>query len=188
MVSLAERARAFAADARKNPWFGRGVLVSALVIAADQASKNWILYGLKLPGDLCTPDNPRFCGGIDLSPVFDLTMLWNKGISFGLLSGGMVSRIGLTLFSLGIAGALFYWLASLKRTLPAIGAAMIAGGAIGNAFDRAVYGAVVDFIDVRGLHFPWIFNVADAAINIGVACLLFDALFARDNVKQAPKA
>jgi signal peptidase II len=50
------------------------------------------------------------------------------------------------------------------------------GGAIGNAIDRARFGAVVDFVDVTRLMFPWVFNVADSAITIGVICLLLDSV------------
>ena len=52
---------------------------------------------------------------------------------------------------------------------------VVLGGAMGNIIDRTIYGYVVDFLDFSGLHFPWVFNVADMAINVGVALLLLDA-------------
>ena len=57
----------------------------------------------------------------------------------------------------------------------ALGLALILGGALGNLWDRVTLGHVVDFLDFSGLYFPWVFNVADASINIGIALLLFDA-------------
>jgi len=175
MTAIARRWTDFRARAGANPWFARGLLAALAVAVFDQATKHWILYGLKLQ------DRPF--GRIEISPIFDLTMVWNRGVSFGLLSGGAVARVGLTVFSLAIATALTVWLARLDRAVAAIGAGLVAGGALGNAYDRAVYGAVVDFLDFSGLHFPWVFNVADAAINVGVACLIADAVFHR----EAPK-
>ena len=73
----------------------------------------------------------------------------------------------------------------MRRAVPALGLGLIIGGAIGNAIDRGRLGQVVDFIDVTRLgFFPWVFNVADSAITVGVILLLADSLFA----KPAPPA
>ena len=104
-------------------------------------------------------------------------------MSFGLFGGGGVfTRIALTLLAIGVAGFVMHWVGRLDRRVAAIGAALIVGGALGNAIDRMVHGFVVDFLDFSGLYFPWKFNVADAAINVGVAFLATDAFF------FAPKA
>ena len=58
--------------------------------------------------------------------------------------------------------ALLYWLGGLKRWIAASGIAFVAGGALGNLYDRLAYGYVVDFLDFSGLYFPWVFNIADA--------------------------
>ena len=80
-------------------------------------------------------------------------------------------------FRVVIAGLLIAWARTQARALAAVGLGLIIGGAIGNAIDRARFGAVVDFIDVQRLgFFPWIFNVADAGISIGVVLLLLDSL------------
>lgn len=102
---------------------------------------------------------------------------WNDGVSFGLLqSMGLIGRWGFVVFSLAVATLLGVW-ANKSERLPAVGLGLVMGGAIGNALDRAIYGRVVDFVDVSGLgFFPWIFNTADSFISVGVALLLLDSL------------
>ena len=152
-------------------WFA--YLAAALVIAADQASKAWILYGLRLPER----------GAVTLLPVLRLNLTWNPGFSFGLLANVELARWGLFVFSIGVAIGLAVWARRMQRAWPALALGLIMGGAIGNAVDRVRFGAVVDFIDVSGLKvFPWIFNVADSAITIGGVLLLLDSLFARNDV------
>jgi len=167
-ASLSVRAKTFVAERRRaaagNPWFVRGLLVFAGVLAVDQASKLFILYGLGL-----YPSQ-----SIELSPLIDITYLRNTGVSFGVLAGGE-ARWALTVFSAAVTAGLLVWLTGLVRPFAAFGAALIAGGALGNAIDRALYGWVVDFIDASDIAFPWVFNVADSAINLGVASLLLDA-------------
>ena len=106
------------------------------------------------------------------------TRIWNEGVSFGLMQADHdVIRWGLVVFSCGVAILLAFWARSQTRLLPALGLGLVIGGAIGNAIDRARFGAVVDFIDVQRLgFFPWIFNIADSAITIGVILLLLDSL------------
>lgn len=154
-------------DARQNRFFLWG-LVGALVVALlDQASKYWIVHVVGLPE----------IGTIDISRIFDLTYVENRGASFGMLSG---MRVILSLISIGVAGALAIWLGRLTRPIAAIGVAFIIGGALGNLYDRVAYGFVVDFLDFSGIGFPWVFNIADSAINVGIAFLLLDAWQTRD--------
>ncbi|MEM1380145.1 MAG: signal peptidase II [Pseudomonadota bacterium] len=152
----------------QRPLFRRGLILAAGTVLLDQITKLWIVYGLALPD--------RFGNRIELSSIFDLTYTENRGISFGLFAGGMVSRVILSVLALVISGFLLRWLAKIERPVTAAGAGIILGGAIGNLIDRVAYGYVVDFLDFSGLGFAYIFNVADAAINIGVALLLLDAL------------
>lgn len=177
-LQIGKRFAAWKAGIARNRLARIALSISAAVIVLDQLTKQWILHFSGIADGLCAPENPRYCGHIEISGIFDLTMVWNRGVSFGLLAGGMASRIGLSILSLGVSAALIYWLASLNRRVAAIGVGLIIGGALGNSYDRIVYGAVVDFLDFSGLWFPWIFNIADAAINVGVACLLYDAFFA----------
>jgi signal peptidase II len=141
--------------------------LAAAVLVVDQAVKAWILEGLDLPLRL----------SVDLIGPLRLTMVWNEGVSFGFLQARHdLARWGLTAFALVVALALAAWARRADRRLLGVALGLIIGGAVGNAIDRARFGAVVDFIDVSALgFFPWVFNVADAAITIGVLLMLLDS-------------
>lgn len=137
------------------------------VIVVDQISKAWILDGLSL----------REVGRVFIAPpILNFSYVENTGVSFGLFGGG-AARWALSVFSVLVAGALAWWaLKAQRRTLvAAIG--LVIGGAIGNAIDRIRFGYVVDFIDFSGTGvFPWVFNIADSAITIGVLLLILDSV------------
>lgn len=153
-----------------------GLLIAAAVVLLDQASKYWVLEILRFSPPGCLETNFN-CGRIEISPVFDLSMLWNRGVSFGLLEAGSdIARWALVALQAGIAAIFGWWLLSAKSRVTGLGLALVIGGAIGNVIDRVRFGAVVDFLDFRGLYFPWVFNVADAAITIGAGLLLLDFL------------
>jgi len=135
--------------------------VTLAVLIVDQASKAWVVYGLRLPP----------YGQVKILPFFSITMVRNLSMSFSLLPAGVWTRWLLTLFQ-GVAGCiLILGAARARHGLVGIALAMIAGGAIGNGLDRIRFGSVVDFLDFSGLYFPWVFNIADSAISIGVALL-----------------
>ncbi|WP_235528669.1 MULTISPECIES: signal peptidase II [unclassified Phenylobacterium] len=142
--------------------------LAAFVILADQLSKYWILYVYDLPSRFSTP----------IAGPFSLTMVWNRGVSFGLFRADAdLARWLLTIFSIGVAIALAIWVRKTDRPLLSLGLGLVIGGAIGNAIDRIRFGAVVDFLDFQRLgFFPWVFNVADSAITVGVVFLLLDSL------------
>jgi lipoprotein signal peptidase len=148
-----------------------GLLAALLVLAADQASKAWIVYGLDLPA----------LGRVDLIPTLSLTMVWNRGVTFGLLTdGGTASHLVLAAIALAVTAALFVWLRRADAYLTAGALGAIGGGAIGNVADRLRFGAVVDFIHFHvGLWSWYVFNLADAAIVCGVAVLVLDGLLTR---------
>ncbi len=177
MISLPTKAQIddWFAAAKSNAYFRWGVPAAALIAIADQASKYWIVHIAELPARR----------KIEISAIFDLTYVENRGASFGMLSGGMSSRIILSAISIAVATALVIWLARLSRRFAAAGAVLIIGGALGNLFDRIAYGYVVDFLDFSGLYFPWVFNIADAAINVGVGCLIVDALTHKAEASKA---
>ncbi|PHK95747.1 signal peptidase II [Pseudoroseomonas rhizosphaerae] len=160
-----------------------GLPVAAALLAADQASKWWILEVLRLP--------ERFqvklldFGGFG----FDFTMVWNRGVTFGLLAGDTAwHRAGLAVLALAVVAFLLRWLARAENRLTAVALGGIIGGAIGNVIDRLRFGAVVDFADFWVGSFHWyVFNLADAAIVLGVVALVADALFRpRQTAKEMP--
>jgi signal peptidase II len=140
--------------------------VAVVVVVLDQVSKAWVLGPLDLPGR----------GVVEVLPVFRLSMVWNPGVSFGLLAArGDVGRWLLVGFAAAVVVALALWARRMTRALNALAVGLIMGGAIGNnIIDRVRWGAVADFLDFSGLGFKWVFNVADSAISVGVALLLLE--------------
>ena len=136
-----------------------------IVILLDQATKAWILEGLSL----------REVGRVPiLPPILNFSYVENTGVSFGLFGGGE-ARWALTVFSLIVSGFLVWWATRTDRRILITAIGLVIGGAIGNAIDRLQYGYVVDFVDFSGIgFFPWVFNVADAAITVGVILLFVD--------------
>jgi signal peptidase II len=162
-----------------------GLAVAVLLLAADQASKWWILEVLRLP-ELNTQNVPLLA----LGPFgLDLSMVWNRGVTFGLLSGdGPWNHLILAVLAAGIALFLLRWLARAETWMVAVALGAVIGGAVGNVMDRLRFGAVVDFVDAHAWGWHWyVFNIADAGIVCGVAALIADALFRRaPEAKQAP--
>lgn len=112
---------------------------------------------------------------VELLPFFNLTMVWNEGISFGLFHGtGIWLLVGLSLI---ITAVFSVWLTRATGWLQAISLAMVIGGAIGNVIDRLRFGAVADFFDfhIGSWHYP-AFNIADCAIVVGIALLVLDGI------------
>ncbi len=143
--------------------------VAAAVIVLDQASK-WVLLAW-----LMDPPRP-----IEVTGFFNLVLTFNTGVSFGLFGGSAAAwkPWALGALALAVSGALLYWLARQPERFLALALGLIVGGALGNAIDRARLSAVVDFLDFHlgGWHWP-AFNLADSAITVGVALLVFDGLF-----------
>ena len=151
-----------------GPLTAFALAVAAATAAIDQAAKLWLLFSLDLPAR----------GIVRLTPFLDLVLTWNTGISYGLFrqEGPLGQAALLALKAIAVA-LLWIWLARTSSRLAAVSLGLIIGGALGNAIDRIAHGAVVDYLDLHafGRHF-FVFNVADAAINIGVALLIFDLL------------
>lgn len=145
-----------------------GLIVALLVFVADMATKEWMLSLIF--------DPPR---RIVLTGFFNLTPVWNRGVSFGLFAGHQewIPWI-LSLVAVAIAAGLFVWLRRAEHRLLALALGAVIGGALGNVIDRLRFGAVVDFLDfhISGYHWP-AFNVADAAISLGVVMILYHELF-----------
>jgi signal peptidase II len=147
----------------------RGLLVAGLIFLLDQATKILMLEVVMVP--------PRL---IEVSSFFNLVIVWNRGVSFGLLSNMDWGPWPLVALSGGVVAGLFVWLARTKERWLGLALGLVIGGALGNAIDRIVFGAVFDFLDlhVAGYHWP-AFNVADAAISLGVVAIVADSLFGR---------
>jgi signal peptidase II len=156
-----------------------GVTLVALVIVLDQLTKFWVYEALVVEG-------PR---SIVVAPFFNLVTVWNYGVSFGMFNSGSSAASWIfILLALAISVALAAWLVRTDRHLISASLGLILGGAIGNVIDRVRYGAVFDFLDfhLAGWHWP-AFNVADAAICVGVAVLFTDSLFGEGREsKKAP--
>jgi signal peptidase II len=151
--------------------------IGIVIVVLDQATKAWMLYGLRLEN-----------GPVKILPFFSFTLVHNTGMSFGLLGGSAFGRWFLTLFQLSAGIGLGFLTLKQVQRLPAFALCLIAGGAVGNVIDRIRFGFVVDFLDFSGTHiFPWVFNVADSAICIGVALLAWYFLKSEESAK-APAA
>lgn len=138
-------------------------LISLIVFVLDFVSKFWVMRAL-------IPHNP-----VSVFPCFNLYLTFNPGVSFSMFSAqsatGVWALIGLTAV---ISVAIIYCIQKETENLARIGYALVLGGAIGNLVDRIRFGSVVDFLDFYLGRYHWpAFNVADSAICIGAALLLF---------------
>jgi signal peptidase II len=156
----------------------RSLLIAAAIFIVDQIMKALVLgpFGLRIEGD-----------SLELLPIFNLTLVHNEGISLGMLQASNdAMRWGLVAVTGAVSVFVAVWLWREANRLDALGLSLVLGGALGNLVDRVRYGYVVDYADLHfGAFRPFlVFNIADAAITIGVLVLLVRALFAKD----APKA
>lgn len=145
-------------------------LVVVLILALDQLTKAWVLAAY----------SPA-TWPVEVTGFFNLVLVWNRGVTFGLFQGNdsPIQRVLLTGLAVVVAGVLAWWLRTGSHdSLSRWALRLIIAGALGNAIDRVAYGAVVDFLDfhVAGWHWP-AFNVADSAIVVGALLLLADGLW-----------
>ena len=162
-----------------GPYTMFGLGVAAIACIVDQAVKIWLIFGYEL-GER---------GPVAVTPFVDFVLIWNTGISYGWFKqdGPLGQLILLALKAIAVA-LLMIWLARAGSRLIALALGLIIGGALGNAIDRFVYGAVADFVlfHVNTAHwtFNWyVFNLADAAIVAGVAGILYDSFVGGHAVK-----
>ena len=146
-----------------------GLGVASVTLILDQAHKAWMLYVYDIGAK----------GTVRVAPFLDLVLVWNQGVSYGMLQQRTeLGRWVLILFAFAAAIALAVWLARINSRLTAICIGLIIGGAIGNAIDRILYGAVADFFSFHAFGYEWyIFNIADTAIVAGVVGLLYESVF-----------
>ncbi|MFK4751395.1 signal peptidase II [Oceanobacter antarcticus] len=155
-------------------WVWLTVLVFVVDIATKQVAEAWLIYG-----------DPIY-----LLPVLDFTLLYNKGAAFSLLADQPGwQRWFFTFISAAVSVMLVVWMSRLPRHQRWLGIALalILGGALGNLFDRVLFGHVIDFISVhwQNAYFP-AFNIADSAITIGAIMMAIDVI--RDSLRASKSA
>jgi len=142
------------------------IILSIFIFLLDFSSKylliNYYDLGLK--------------GRVYITPFLDFILVLNPGISFGILSNGDdIQRWMLSILSILVIFYLYYWSTKSSSKLTIISLFVMIGGAIGNVFDRLVYGKVIDFISLHVFDYYWyVFNIADIAIVLGGLMVLVD--------------
>ncbi len=168
------------------------LIVFLLAIIADQLSKWWVTeYLVKTVLEKPAPQSLGFFEWLvdaparlpfisqEVLPFFNIVMVWNQGVSFGMFNNGdTMSIIFLTSVSLIISMIFAVWLWRSTSRLQSFAIALVISGALGNVFDRLRFGAVIDFLDVHFAEYHWpAFNVADSCICVGVFLLIVHSLF-----------
>ena len=154
-----------------------GLILAAFIFVTDQIVKYWVLTTLDL----------RNRGQVEVIDIFNFTYVENHGVSLGMLTAdSAMERWLLVVMTAAISVGVLVWMWREKNRQDVMALGLILGGALGNIVDRARFGYVVDYAD---LHFgnirPFlVFNVADAAITIGVVILLMRALLVREKPKE----
>lgn len=154
--------------------FYKGLGIACFWLIIDQATKWWALHFFEC------------CDFVyEVTSFFNIVLVFNTGVSFGLFSGLAYGQFYLSAFAVTVVCVLLYWMYTSQRLLFTIALAHIIGGAIGNIIDRVRIGAVVDFLDfhLHNHHWP-AFNVADSVILIGAGLLIID-MFTQPNNKEA---
>ncbi len=154
-----------------------GLIIAFLIFFADQVTKYIVIYPLDLKSK----------GSIELLPFFNLTWTQNFGVSMGFLSASNDFQRWALVALTGLIGiAVLVWMYREKAKWDIIALSFVLGGAMGNILDRARMGYVADFADLHigGFRPFLIFNVADAAITIGVVILLARALLLREKTED----
>ncbi|WP_018692895.1 signal peptidase II [Algicola sagamiensis] len=153
--------------------------LSVLALGLDQATKMVVVSFMKLHES------------IHILPVFNLTYVRNYGAAFSFLSdAGGWQRWFFTIIAIGVSTAIIYWLRQTPRQFTIVNSALalILGGAIGNVIDRTAYGYVIDFLHLyyEQWHYP-AFNIADSAICIGAALMIYDSFRTSKQEKSEEK-
>ena len=149
-----------------------GIIAAVVALIADQGSKLYLLYGAGFahmgPGQ-----------SVPVLPFFNLVMVWNPGISYGLFpASSWIGTAALVVFSVIAVVGLSWWLWNTTSQSLAIGLGLVIGGAIGNnLIDRVVYGRVADFFHFYAFGYDWyVFNIADTAITLGAIAIVYEVL------------
>lgn len=145
-----------------------GWLIAAIAFVLDQLSKWFLLQAVDFGAR-----------SITVAPFFDLVMVWNRGVSFGMFAGDS-ARWPLIALAVVIVALLARWLARNPSRLATVAIGMVIGGALANVLDRLRFGAVADFFYFHIGPYGWpAFNIADSAICMGVALLCLESMLPR---------
>jgi signal peptidase II len=157
-----------------------GLLMAGVVFLLDQLSKYIVLDVLQMPSRQI----------VEMLPFFNLVMVWNTGVSFGMLAGkGGQAALWLIIGTSLIVLMLLEWLRRAEDHKQALAIAAIIGGAVGNIVDRLRFSAVVDFLDFHLGRYHWpAFNIADSCIFLGVVVLAFGSIFTPREPDARPPA
>ncbi|MDA7569054.1 signal peptidase II [Emcibacteraceae bacterium] len=149
-----------------------GAISALIAFLLDRVSKWWFIDVYELP----------LKGTVEILPIFDVVMVWNRGVSFGFLSvNDDLGRWTLVAMNLVIVAVLLYWLKSAKNIMLSSAIGLVIGGAFGNIYDRIKFGAVADFFQFHWQEWYFaVFNVADSFIFIGAMLLIFNSTFGND--------
>jgi signal peptidase II len=161
-------------DERALAWT-RWLGVSAAVVALDLASKAWVSRAF-VAGEVK-----------EITPFFNLVLMHNTGAAFSLLAGaGGWQRWFFTVVAIAISAAIVYTLSrNAGNPTLCVSLSLVLGGALGNLYDRLTLGHVVDFVQLHAAGYYWpAFNVADSAITVGVAILVWDGLRSRSAARE----
>lgn len=153
-----------------------GLVVAVLVAVIDQAAKLLVLTAFSnTPGERVWP----------IAAFLNLALTMNHGMSFGLFNNdAALNAVIFTVVAAAIVALLVAWLARTREPLLSVAIGMVIGGAVGNVVDRLAHGAVIDFLDFHLGAWHWfVFNLADAAISVGVGLMVIDGLRGR---REAP--
>lgn len=150
-------------------WSRAGFAIALVTVLIDQGYKWWMLNVYAIGSR----------GTVKITPFFDITLIWNKGISYGLFQQNSdLGRYILIGIILCIMAVLVVWMIRAQGYLIAIAMGLVLGGALGNVIDRVVYGAVADFFSFHFWGYYWyVFNLADVWVVAGAVLLLYDAIF-----------
>jgi signal peptidase II len=160
----------------------RGLILAAIIFIFDQIVKWWVTSPTGLDLQYEGQSHP-------VISIFDFTLVHNYGVSLGLFTAQSSAQSwALVALTGAIAGFVLHWLWKETNRYDGLGLGLVLGGAIGNITDRVRFGHVVDYADLHFGEFrPFlVFNIADAAITIGVLILLARALLVKDGAGKTP--
>jgi signal peptidase II len=158
-----------------------GLAAAIVACALDQAIKLWLIFGFELGRR----------GAVAIAPFVDLVLTWNTGISYGWFKQeGPLGQWALLALKVVAVALLLIWLARATSRLSAISLGLIIGGALGNAIDRLIHGAVADFVLLHVTTPQWdfnwyVFNFADVTIVAGVLGILYESVIG-ERAAKAP--